>query len=70
MHDGVRIAAAVLMEEVTQKAQTLALRLRSDASLPPAAIAAAMVEAGRVLNRLTHHEVKLQPQRSHNEGTA
>jgi hypothetical protein len=57
--DGVRLAAAVLVEEVAALATVLAERLRSDAKLAPAAVAALMVEAGKVQGRLEKHQARL-----------
>jgi hypothetical protein len=57
--DGVRVAAAVLAEDVAKLAGDLALVLRSDAELEPAGVAALMVEAGRVQKRLQRHQARL-----------
>jgi hypothetical protein len=57
--DGIRTAAATLVEDVGRLAAELAALLRSDSELPPAAVAALMVEAGRVQGRLVKHMAKL-----------
>jgi hypothetical protein len=57
--DGVRVAAAVLVEEVATLAAALAGRLRSEAELPPADVAGLMVEAGKMQAKLQRHRARL-----------
>jgi hypothetical protein len=59
--DGVRLAAAVMCEEVSQRAAALAERLRDKAPLPAAAVAGVLVEANRQATRLEKHDARLTP---------
>jgi hypothetical protein len=57
--DGVRTAAAVLVEDVGRLAGDLALVLRSDASLPPGEVAELLCQARRIQARLQKHQDRL-----------
>jgi hypothetical protein len=57
--DGIRTAAAVLVEDVGKLAGDLAALLRSDAELPPAAVAGLMVWSGRAQGQLVKQRERL-----------
>jgi hypothetical protein len=59
--DGVRIAAAVWLEEVAALAGQMAERLRSNVTLVAGPVADAMVAGGKTLKVLRKHNAKLLP---------
>jgi hypothetical protein len=61
--DGIRTAAAVLIEEVAELAIGLAGRLRSEAALAPGEVAELMCQARRIQVRLEKHQARLVPAR-------
>lgn len=61
--DSVRVAARVAAEDLQALAGELAALLRGDEALPPAAIAAALVAAHKLGNRLRTHLDRLQSAR-------
>jgi hypothetical protein len=59
--DGTRLAAAILLEELSQLAARLAKRLRGPGELPPMAVARLAVEADRTLTRINRNADRLAP---------
>jgi hypothetical protein len=61
MNDPTRLAAAVLLEELSSLAGQLAQRLRSDAPLPAILIGRLLIDANKAATRFGRHSACLNP---------
>jgi hypothetical protein len=60
--DPTRLAAAILLEEVSTRSAALANLLRSGESLPPIMVGLLLVDANKMQGRLTRHADRLRPE--------